>query len=251
MLSSCGGGERGCFVRGWWPIPISALAVRRGRSDRGCRGSFQPGTGGCALSVRSWSARQASPCGGASMSRTMLNGSLVRSGRLRLEFAHHVVGAPSDLARNGEDGSFAADARGSLCMQSAVGAVGTLRMLGCFDQSPTWEGPASQGRGSTGSGAVVGSGASVVALPYMGARGGGAGGRIGAAAAHSRPGQRCRAGRFVGARRKLFRRWGRCSHGIGQAACSSSARTWWARRAILRATVRAARLLPLRSLPAR
>jgi hypothetical protein len=70
------------------------------------------------------------------MSRTMLNGSLARSGRLRLEFAHHVVGAPSDLARNGEDGSFAADARGSLCMQSAVGAVGTLRMLGCFDQSP-------------------------------------------------------------------------------------------------------------------
>ena len=44
---------------------------------------------------------------------------------------------------------------------------------------------------------------------------------------------------------------GPCSHGIGQAACSSSARTWWARRAILRATVRAARLLPLRSLPAR
>jgi hypothetical protein len=134
-LSSCGGGERGCFVRGWWPIPISALAVRRGRSDRGCRGSFQPGTGGCALSVRSRSARQVCPCGGASMSRTMLNGSLVRSGRLRLEFAHHVVSATADLARNGEHSAFA-DARGSLCMQSAVGAVGTLRMLGCFDQSP-------------------------------------------------------------------------------------------------------------------
>jgi hypothetical protein len=31
-------------VRAWWPIPISALAVRRGRSDRGCRGSFQSRT---------------------------------------------------------------------------------------------------------------------------------------------------------------------------------------------------------------
>jgi hypothetical protein len=126
--------------------------------------------------------------------------------------------------------------------------------LGGLDQGPTWEGPACQGRRSCGSRWGEDLHASVVALPYMGARGGGAGGRMGAAAAHSRPGQRGRvrrAGRFVGARRMLFRRWGRCSHGVAQAACSSSARTWWARRAILRATVRAARLLPLRCLPAR
>src|SRR6266540_5721905 len=60
-----GGGARSGGVRGWWPIPISALAVRRGRSDRGCRGSFQSRTGKCALSVESGSTRQACPCGGA------------------------------------------------------------------------------------------------------------------------------------------------------------------------------------------
>jgi hypothetical protein len=45
-------GRVAAYLNVTWPIPISALAVRRGRSDRGGRGSFQPGTGVCALSVR-------------------------------------------------------------------------------------------------------------------------------------------------------------------------------------------------------
>ena len=45
-----------------------------GRSDRGCRGSFQSRTGTRALSVESGSARQAFPCGGATAASVPCNG---------------------------------------------------------------------------------------------------------------------------------------------------------------------------------
>src|SRR6266508_2448790 len=219
-------------------MPILAPAVLRRRlSSRGGERRLIP----------KWSVAVA----GLRRKRERVKAGPVRSGCGELELAQGVEGAFADLARDGQSrhGVVASFAGGAVELE--VGGGCAVRVHGGLDERPTWEGPASQGRRSTGSHAEDVFDASWVALPYMGARCGGAGGRIGAAAAHSRPGQRCRAGRFVGARRKLFRRWGRCSHGIGQAACSSSARTWWARRAILRATVRAARLLPLRSLPAR
>jgi hypothetical protein len=107
QVSSRGGAERGWFVRGWWSIPIWALAVRRGRSGRGCRGAFQAGTGGCALSVRSRSARQASPCS---------------RGLLGLEFAEDVVGARRPILRaTGEHRALPTDARRSLRMKRKVG----------------------------------------------------------------------------------------------------------------------------------
>src|SRR6266496_700590 len=137
-LSHCLGGARGVGVRGWWPIPISALAVRRGRSDRGCRGSFQSRTGGYALSVQSGSARQASPCGGALMSRTIVSG--IRSSGLRLEFVEDVIGAAADFARDGEQGALVADARRSLRVESTVGTVGALGVLSGFDQRPAQDG---------------------------------------------------------------------------------------------------------------
>jgi hypothetical protein len=139
---SCGvGGARGVgdSVRGWWPIPISALAVRRGRSDRGCRGSFQSRTGEDALSVESGSTRQAFPCGGALISRTIVT-YLDLSGGLRLEFVQDVVGAAADLARDGEHGALAADTRRSLCVQGTVGTVGALGVLSGFDQRPAEHG---------------------------------------------------------------------------------------------------------------
>ena len=70
------------------------------------------------------------------MSRTMLKGSVTRSGRLGFEFVEDVVGAPADLARDGEHGALAADTRRSLRVEGAVGAVGPLGMLGRFDQRP-------------------------------------------------------------------------------------------------------------------
>src|SRR6266852_9845271 len=98
--------------------------MRRGRSDRGCRGSFQSRTGAYALSVQSGSARQASPCGGALMSRTIVTG--IRSSCcLRLEFVEDVVGAAADLARDGEHRALAADTRRSPRVQATVGTVGT------------------------------------------------------------------------------------------------------------------------------
>jgi hypothetical protein len=134
-LSRGGGGARDIGVRGWWPIPISALAVRRGRSDRGCRGSFQSRTGAYALSVESGSTRQAFPCGGALISRTIFTG--IRSSCcLRLEFVEDVVGAAADLARDSQHSALAADTRRSLRVQAAVGTVGALRVLRRFDQRP-------------------------------------------------------------------------------------------------------------------
>src|SRR6266511_6179550 len=69
----------------------------------------------------------------------------------------------------------------------AVGGVGA-GVDGGLDQRPTWMRPAGQGRRSSGSGAVEVPDARWVALPYIGARGRGAGDRIGAAAVHSNAG---------------------------------------------------------------
>jgi hypothetical protein len=51
---------------------------------------------------------------------------------LRLELEQDVVGATADLARDGEHGALAADARCSLRVQAAVGAVGALGVLGLW-----------------------------------------------------------------------------------------------------------------------
>jgi hypothetical protein len=135
-------------------------------------------------------------------------------------------------------GRLASDRQGSALAAALLPVSGTVALegrlvervaaggVGCFDERPTWMGPAGQGRRSTRSDAVDVSGARWVALPYIGARGSGAGDRIGAATVHSNAGQHGCARRYVGTRRKLFHWWGRCSHGIGQAACSRSARTW-------------------------
>ena len=76
----------------------------------------------------------------------MLNGSLARSGRLRLESVEDVVGATADLARDREHCTLAADTRRRLHVQGMVGAVGALGVLGCFDQRPAECGCAVLGR---------------------------------------------------------------------------------------------------------
>src|SRR6266545_239392 len=103
-----------------------------------------------------------------------------RSGEL--ERAQELEGLPGDRPRDRQ--LCGAESAGDARVAGALGAGCAADVLGCLDQRPTWEGPASQGRGSTGSHAEDVFDASWVALPYMGARGGGAGGRIGAAAAH-------------------------------------------------------------------
>jgi hypothetical protein len=55
------------------------------------------------------------------------------------------VGAAADLARDGEDGTLPANTLRRLHMESAVGAVGSLRVLGCFDQCPAQGGRAVLG----------------------------------------------------------------------------------------------------------
>src|SRR6266508_7019499 len=86
--------------------------------------------------------------------------------------------AAGDLDRGDLGATFAAVAGTHPLHDRPVAAV-AAGGVGGLDQRPTWEGPASQGRGSTGSHAEDVFDASWVALPYMGARGGGAGGRIG------------------------------------------------------------------------
>lgn len=70
------------------------------------------------------------------MSRTIVTGLGVRSGRLGLELVEDVVGAAADLARDGEHGAFAADASRGLRIERAVGTVRALGVLSGFDQRP-------------------------------------------------------------------------------------------------------------------
>lgn len=90
-----------------------------------------------------------------------------------------------------------------------------------------------------------------VALPYIGARGVGAGCLVGAlAAAHSVAGaEGCRRQGQPGARRKLDPFGGAGAHvdAVGVQAASAAVRVWKQRRAILRAAVRVARCAPARS----
>jgi hypothetical protein len=86
------------------------------------------------------------------------------------------------------------------------GAAAGRRHLDRLDERPIWRGAGAQ--------ASVWwwprwFGATRLALPYIGARGGGAGGLRGHATAHYGPGQRGRAGR-CGARRGGVHAWGRC-----------------------------------------
>src|SRR6266540_5541708 len=121
-----------------------------------------------------------------------------------LSVAQAVVAEGEDLACDRDLGDLPAAALGDALVGGAERTAAGGRVLGGLDERPTWMGPAGQGRRSTRSDAVEVSGARWVALPYIGARGSGAGDRIGAATVHSNAGQHGCARRYVGTRRKLF-----------------------------------------------
>jgi hypothetical protein len=121
----CGGGP-GCEVGG--PALHRRSRWRRGRSDRGCGGSFQRGAARVCQALCG-NAPQAFPLVGPVLARGSRSGGL-------LELVEGVVGAPGELARDGEGGALTAAAALDGAVEVVVGAAAPAGVVGGLGERP-------------------------------------------------------------------------------------------------------------------